>query len=177
MPLHRFPSSDLPFIIQASSSYVIPAIPLKPPSRIFPVNPTFFTPDGQRLRGIDAEVIQLRIMAFMTKLGKHKPIFGKFIRAIGHVFAAEDSHFQHLLWVQFRQEFRMKVLSYGFSKIVNIICLHHVVDNDFPPAHFIPPESQACRGLRHRSAAGFSYFIVFASSTSTWFTVSRRTKP
>ena len=34
-------------------------------------------------------------MAFMTKLCMDKPVLGKLIPTIGHIFAAENPHLQH----------------------------------------------------------------------------------
>jgi hypothetical protein len=138
MSYHRFPPFDLTFVIRASPAHIIPAIPLKPPSGIFMINPAFFPPDGQRLGSIDAEVIQLGIMAFMTKLCVRKPLFGKLIPAIGHVLAAEHPHLQHLFGRYFRRESGMEVLSHRLRKTIRIVFLHQVVDDHLPPLHHSP---------------------------------------
>jgi hypothetical protein len=49
MSTHRTPSLDLPFIIGASSPHEVPAVPLKPASRILLVDPPPPSPLRQRL--------------------------------------------------------------------------------------------------------------------------------
>ncbi len=102
MPLHRLPPLDLAFIIRASPAHVVSAIPLKPASGIFMVNPTLLPPHRERLRGIDSKPVQGRIVALMAELCIRKPVFGKLVSTVAHVPAAEDPHLQHLFRGQFR---------------------------------------------------------------------------
>jgi Bacterial regulatory protein, Fis family len=96
VPLHRLPSLDLTFIIRASSAHVVSAIPLKPTARVFRIDPPLFAPDRQGQRSVDSKVIHFGIMALGAQFGARKPAFRKLIAAIGHVSAAENTHFQHL---------------------------------------------------------------------------------
>lgn len=99
------------------------------------VDPAFLAPIRQRLRSVDAEVIELGVVAFMAQLCIGKPIRREFVPAIGHVFAAEDSQFEHLLGGQLRLEFGVKVLPLRFGKIIHIVFLHEVVNDDFASLH------------------------------------------
>jgi len=45
VPFYRTPTRYLSLIIDASAAQVIAAIPLKPPARIFVIDPTFLLPD------------------------------------------------------------------------------------------------------------------------------------
>lgn len=97
MAADRFPSFYLPLIIFGhSSAHMIAAIPLKPSARIRRVYPSLFAPHAQRLGGINPEIIQFWIMEFRIESGAGKPVFWKLFSAIGHIFAAENSHRQHL---------------------------------------------------------------------------------
>lgn len=137
MSLHCFPSFDLTLIIRASPPHVVPAIPLKPPPRIFMINPPSFLPNRQRLRSIDFKIIQHGIMPFMTKLCVDIPVFRKLTSTVGHVFATENSHLQQLLWRYFRREFWVKIHSDWFSKIIHIIFLHEIAYNYLSFLHYI----------------------------------------
>src|SRR5687767_15610883 len=62
MPADRPPSSNLPRIVGRPAAHVVAAIPLKPSARILRPDPTVVPPHGQRLRSVDAKVIQLGIV-------------------------------------------------------------------------------------------------------------------
>jgi len=94
MPLDRFPPGYLSAVFFAQTPpHVIPAIPLEPPARILRIYPAFFTPVPERLTGIDLEIIQLRVVSLGTDFRMFKPVIGKFVTAIRHVFTAEYAQF------------------------------------------------------------------------------------
>jgi mannose-6-phosphate isomerase-like protein (cupin superfamily) len=64
MPCDRPPASNLAGIVGGTAAHVVAAIPLKPPTRILLVDPSLATPDGERLRGVHAEIIQSVVMTF-----------------------------------------------------------------------------------------------------------------
>ena len=130
VPPHRAPTFDLSLVVRTAPAHVIPAIPLKPATRIFVIDPPFLLPVRQRFRGVDAEVVQLRIVPLATELRTPEPRRRKLSGAVSHVLPAEDSEFEHLARCQFGFEFRMKVFTGGFSAEVNVVRLHQVVDGD-----------------------------------------------
>ena len=97
------PSPDLPLVVPAPAPHVVAAVPLKPPARILRANPTVPPPYGERLRGVDAEIIQSRVVALRAQLCCAKPAGGKLAAAVGHVLAAEDAKTQHRFRRQLRQ--------------------------------------------------------------------------
>ncbi len=131
VPNHTFPALYLTLIVGASASREVSAIPLEPAAGVLIVNPTLIAPHGKRLGGVDAEIVQLRVVAFMTEFRVLEPLFGEFVPAVGHVFPAEDSHFQHLLGRKLRFEIRMEIFAYRFGAIINIIRLHQIVYDYF----------------------------------------------
>ena len=92
------------------------------------MDPPLFTPVGQRLRGVNAEAVQLRDMAPMTESRTNKPLLRKFVCAVSHILPAENTKLKHLLWGQFGSEVRMEVSPYRFRQKIDIIILHHIVD-------------------------------------------------
>ena len=129
MPLHRLPPLNLAFVIKAASSHKVPAIPLKPTSRIVGVNPAFPPPNLKRLRCIHTEAIKLRVMSVGTKLCLGKPTLRILRFAIGHILTAKHSQLEHLFWRELRPKIRMKIRSDWLSQIVDIALLHHIVDD------------------------------------------------
>src|SRR5687768_1744711 len=99
-----------------------------PRSTLFPYTTLFRSafhfPVRERFRGIDAEIVQLRIVSLGTQLRAAKPRGRKLTGAVSHVLAAEDAQLQHLAWRQFGFEFRMEVSSDRFSTVVDILRLH-----------------------------------------------------
>jgi len=69
------------------------------------VNPSLPPPDRQRLRGVDPEKIEGRIVALAAKFGPVEPIGRELGGAVPHVSAAEDPEGEHFL----RGEFRTKI--------------------------------------------------------------------
>ncbi|MDB6057521.1 MAG: hypothetical protein JWO95_1365 [Verrucomicrobiales bacterium] len=81
-----------------SAAHIVSAIPLEPAARVVFVDPAFSTPLGQGLAGVDLEEVEHRVLFVGTEFGAGEPFFGEFGLAIGHVFATEDAHAEHLLW-------------------------------------------------------------------------------
>ena len=94
------------------------------------MDPGFPLPFLQWLRGVDTKEIQFGIVALMIELGADKPSFRKFIGAVGHVLAAEDTEGETLLRRQLRPKISVKVLSCGLGQKIDVIGLHEVVDNN-----------------------------------------------
>ena len=127
---HSFPAFNLPFVIRAAPSSEIPAIPLKPTSRIFFVDPAFLAPDRQRLRGINFEKVKIGIASLWRQLGVFKPVDGKFSGAISHVLTAEDAEAQHLFWCQVRMKIGMEVSAFRFRQKIDVSPLHQIIDDN-----------------------------------------------
>src|SRR3569832_2036325 len=64
-----FPAPDLARIVLRAAAHVIAAIPLEPAARILVVDPTLAAPVRQRLGGVDAEIIERRVLLFRRELG------------------------------------------------------------------------------------------------------------
>src|SRR5688572_139099 len=104
MPFHAFPPPDLALVIGAAPPHVIPAIPLKPPARIFGMDPAVFFPFRQLLRGVYSEEIQFGHMARVIQFGAYKPVLRELAGTVRHVFPAENTQRQHLLRRYLRPE-------------------------------------------------------------------------
>jgi hypothetical protein len=74
----------------------------------------------------------------------HKPILWKLTAAIGHVSAAENAEFQHLLGRHFRQKSRIKAHADRLGKVVDVILLHEIIDDNFAVLHHVPPPRPSC---------------------------------
>lgn len=131
MTAHRSPSTHLPFIISATPAKKVSAIPLEPATWIIFPYPAFCSPHRKRLGRVYAKKIQLRIVSLCTQLGITKPIAGKLIAAIRHVFPAKYSKFKHFCRCKLRPEFGVKIFPDGFSQIILISRLHQIVDDNF----------------------------------------------
>src|SRR5262249_60994124 len=59
VPPDRFPAPDLAgVLLRHSAAHVVAAIPLEPAAWIIGMNPAFITPHGERLAGVNAEVVR-----------------------------------------------------------------------------------------------------------------------
>lgn len=132
MSSKRSPPLDLPLIILAPASQVVPAIPLKPASRIFVVDPALLSPIPQGLGRVHLEVIQGSVMSLRTELGSLEPRVWKLLLTIGHVLAAEHAKLQHLPGSELRPKSRMKISPRRLRQFIRVIPLHQVVDSDKP---------------------------------------------
>src|SRR5688572_12873654 len=54
----RPPSPDLARVVRVTATHVVAAVPLEPAARVVRTDPALAAPRGQRLRGVDAEVIE-----------------------------------------------------------------------------------------------------------------------
>ena len=131
VPTDRLPTLDLSRILfWQTTTEIITTILLEPAARIIFINPTFGSPDRERLAGVNAEIVELWIMFFRTELRLLVPIFGKFRRTIRHIFATEDAEREHLLGREIRLGFGIEVFTHRFDKLVTITLLHLVVDDN-----------------------------------------------
>jgi hypothetical protein len=118
-----------------SSAHVVSAIPLEPTARVVFVYPTFASPFGQGLAGVNLEEVEHGVLFVGAQLGAREPFFGEFGLAIGHVFAAEDAEAEHLLWGELGLEVGVEVFAGGFGALVGVVFLHLVVDDYLLRAH------------------------------------------
>lgn len=99
------PTPNLAFVVGAAPAHVVPAVPLKPTARVVRMDPAFSPPLAQRLRCVDAEVVELGIVPLCADFCSREPRRRKLVVAIRHIFAAEDAEMEHLL----RRELRGKI--------------------------------------------------------------------
>jgi hypothetical protein len=133
VPFHRFPSCDLSFVLGGETpSHKITAIPLEPAARVFGINPAFFSPEEEGLTCADFEEIAVGVVFIGAELCFFEPLFREFASAIGHILSAEDAEAKHLLRCKLRLKIGVEIPAYGDGKLVTVIFLHLVVDdNDF----------------------------------------------
>ena len=98
MTTHSAVAFDLPVIINASSTHVVTAVPLKPTARILVIDPTLASPFRKRPRRIHAKIVQLCIVTFGAKFRIRKPVFWKLLAAVSHVLSPKHTELEHLLW-------------------------------------------------------------------------------
>jgi hypothetical protein len=127
---HSTPAFDLPFIVRASSSHVITAVPLKPAAWIFGIDPSFFSPIPKRFGGVHSKKIQLGIVFLRVKPGVLKPIRGEFRNAISEILSPEHAHFEHFFRSKVRLEIWMKILPDRFRQPVFVPLLHQIVHDN-----------------------------------------------
>ena len=129
VPAECSPSTYLPVVIGAAPAKVVAAIPLKPAARILGIDPAFFPPDCERLRCVDSEIVQVRIVTLGTQLGTGKPARRELRGTISHIPSAENAECQHLLGRQLGLELRIEIASDRFCPEVTVAPLHLVVDD------------------------------------------------
>src|SRR4029077_17652081 len=132
MPAKGAPTLDLALVIGTKPPEIVTAIPLEPAARVLRVNPPFPAPHRERLRGIDAEEIDLGSVTLGTEPALGKPVVTNARLTVCHVFAAKNSEPEHLFRGQLRSKPRGKILSSGFRQEILITALHPVVDLDPP---------------------------------------------
>lgn len=135
MATHGAPPFNLTGIVGASPPHKISTIPLEPPAGIVVVDPSFPPPLRKRLRCIDAEKVQLCIMATGTQLSIFEPIRWELTGAVGHISAAKHTKFQHLWGCQLRSKIGMKVFTERFRENITVTGLHQIIDLDLPFLH------------------------------------------
>ena len=77
-------------------------------------------------------------MTLVTESGASEPYPGELIAAIGHISAAEDAQFEHLLRSQLRRKFRVEVFSCRLDAVILVTLLHQVIDDHFSSIHGLP---------------------------------------
>ena len=129
VPLHREPPTNLTIIfLRHSPSPVVATVPLEPPTRICRMYPSFLLPNRERLARIHSKEIERRIVSFVTEFCMLEPIRRKFVAAIRHVLAAEDTEREHLLRSEFGLEASIEVTAFSFCEGVSAVLLHEIVD-------------------------------------------------
>ena len=128
---HRPPTFDLSRILhRQSTAQIIATIPLKPPTWIMRfVNPTFLSPNTQRLTCVDMKIVERFACSAWRELCTEKPRFWKFFGAIRKILSAKHSQGEHLFWRETRLEFRIKITSGTCGAIIPIPALHFIVDD------------------------------------------------
>lgn len=128
VPPNALPPSNLPLVIWTAPSQKVSAVPLKPAPRILVIDPSLRPPYGKGLRRVDAKKIHFGIVSFAAQFGGREPILRKLCGTVSHVFTAEYTKLQHLLWREFRAKVRVKVPPHRLRRQVHIALLHQVVD-------------------------------------------------
>ena len=136
MASHRSPALGLSLIIVAAPTHVVAAIPLKPTSRIFLVDPPFLTPNRERLRRQDPKTIQRGIMPLAAEFRTTKPLSGKLSSAIGHVLPTKDAKRKHLLGRELRPKSVPLALPDWHRQHVFVARLHEIGDDDSTRFHW-----------------------------------------
>src|SRR5262249_54343815 len=130
VPPDRLPALDLArVLLRQPAAHVVAAVPLEPPARVVAKNPALASPFRQRLACIHAEMIERAVASAFCQFRALEPAYGKFLAAVGHVFAAEDTERKHLRRRQFRFELRMKIPPGRRDERVAVTALHAVVDD------------------------------------------------
>ena len=127
VPANGAPTRDLAQIIFTATSAIISAIPLEPATRIVGMDPAFAPPFRERLRRIDAKIIERGTPSSLRNLCSLEPARRKFCPAIGHVFSAEHAELEHLFRRQLGRKPGAEAASNWFRAEINIALLHFVV--------------------------------------------------
>src|SRR6476469_9407028 len=96
VPRDGAPAPDLPRIVRAPAAPVVAAVPLEPAAGILAAHPAVAPPHGERLRGVDAEAVERRVVPGGAQLRAREPALRELGAAIGHVTAAEYAELEHL---------------------------------------------------------------------------------
>jgi len=124
MSAHCTPTLYLAFIVRTSASHEVTAIPLKPPARIFMIEPALSSPHRQWLRRINAKAVELRVVALRTEPGVAEPTRREFGLAISHVLATKHADLEHFLWRKFRTKLRMEIFADRLGEEIGVVLLH-----------------------------------------------------
>ena len=128
------PAPDLPRVVGAPPAHVVTAVPLEPPARILRTDPAVSPPRGERLRGVDAEIVRASVVSVSAQLGAREPAGGELLAAVRHVLSSEHAEPQHLLRCQLGRERRREVPAGRLRAKVHVTLLHRVGD-DHPSSH------------------------------------------
>ena len=136
MASHRSPALGLSLIIVASPTHVVAAIPLKPTSRIFLIDPPFLTPNRKRLRRQDPKTIQRGIMPLAAEFRTTKPLSRKLSSTVGHVLPTKNAKRKHLLGREVRPKSITLALPDWHRQYVFVARLHEIGDDDATRFHW-----------------------------------------
>src|SRR5687768_2801489 len=144
------PAPNLAGVIRRSASHVVAAVPLEPSARILRMDPAIPAPGGERLGGVDTEVVEARVTAPAGESGAGEPAGGKLGAAVSHVPASEYPKTQHLAGSQLREKTRSEVTADWLGPVIDVLPLHPVGDDDSPGQsdHWSLPSRDRWRG-RH----------------------------
>ena len=129
MSSNCFPALNLACVLtRYAPPHVISTIPLKPAAWIVGMNPSFLSPNRERLACVNAEVVEGAVAARGRQASVRKPAGRKFLTTVRHVLAAEYAEGEHLLRRKLWAKFRIEIASDRFGKDVTIFPLRRVVD-------------------------------------------------
>src|SRR5687767_14176352 len=132
------PPANLPRVVGAAPAQVVAAVPLEPAARILGTDPAVPPPRGERLRRVDAETVQARVVSLLAQLRVHEPAGRELLAAVVQVFPAEHAEAQHLLRRELRRESLREVPARRFGAEIHVAPLHGVVDHDSYPRGVAP---------------------------------------
>ena len=124
---------DLPPVVSLlRAPHVVAAVPLKPPARILRANPSVPPPYGERLRCVDAEIIQFRVVAFGAEPCAGETSWRETRRGSRSCYSCRRRRqAQHGFRRQLRRKPGRERFTDGFGPPVDVPALHLVVDDDF----------------------------------------------
>ena len=134
------PAPNLPAIVSGSATHVVAAVPLEPPSRILLVDPPLAPPCGQRLRRVDAEVVQRGIVARGTELRAREPASPE-TRGSRSCICRRRRRAATSARCQIRTKAGREVLPDWLRPVVDVSPLHAIVDDDADVHRKVPIDS------------------------------------
>lgn len=166
MPCDSTPTPNLPIVFPwNASAHVIPAIPLKPSTRITRANPPIPLPCSKRLAGMHTKIIHRWICFVWRKFRASKPRFRKFFCAVTQIFSIKYPKRQHLLRREFRPKQRIEIFSNRFRQPIFVFWLHSVVyanHNTFSARHTSSDQDQW--GKVYQTGRFATIFMKFLST-------------
>ena len=134
VPRDPAPALNLARVVVAAATRVVAAVPLEPAPRILRVDPSLAPPLRQRLRRVNAEVIDSSGRDAPRRVWPLQTSSTEISRAIGQVFSTEHAEREHLFRRELGFEAFRKVSSGRLRPVVDVTVLHLVVD-DYSPIH------------------------------------------
>ena len=168
MAADRAPAFDLPFVVETTPAHVITAVPLKPATRIFVIDPAILPPHREWYRRVYAKIIELRIVPVWTELRAPKPRRRKLVNTVSHVLPTEDAQLEHLFRRELGLKLRIKVPAGGFSAEIDIVRLHQIIDFHAPLLHYVADRSTKNSTPRRRRGV---------ADEKTWSATIHRSDP
>ena len=144
--------------VRQPSSEVIPAIPLKPTPWIWPINPTFLSPNRERLSALNTKVIQRNIRC-VRYFCLSEPECRKLVSTIVAIFAFKYAHFQHFTGRKMRFEVVSKIFAKRRNKLIAVAELHSIVNGDDIANRHKPSINGNKRRTRQLRRSNFSSII------------------